>query len=129
MMAGTWSGTGSDAGTIQWAVTQDGSSFSGTVTIFNVPTWNPSVVQGTLSGTVDEKGGVSFQQSICLGPLGTNGPCEVTVLTNGNLKLQSDQLSGDYLGREQSLRSAPGPLGVGTNPFVKGSIILKRIGN
>src|SRR5262249_10833616 len=120
-------GTGSDAGGFQWILTQDGSSFSGTVTVFNVRA-NPSIVYGTVSGSVEGHDRMSFQQSICLGPLAPNGPCEVTVRTTGTLTLQTDQLSGDYLGAEQGIRSPPGPLGVGSSAFVKGSLTLKRVG-
>lgn len=128
VISGSWTGTGSDAGAVQWTLTQDNSSFSGTVTVLAVRNANPSTVLGTVSGSVDGHGSVSFEQSICLSPIAPNGPCEVRVVTTGSLKLENGQLSGDYLGAEQGIRSPPGPVGVGDSPFVKGSLTLKRVG-
>jgi adenosylcobinamide amidohydrolase len=33
VISGSWTGTGSDAGAVQWTLTQDNSTFSGTVTV------------------------------------------------------------------------------------------------
>jgi hypothetical protein len=128
VISGSWTGAGSDTGAVQWTLTQADSSFSGTVAVLEARTANPSTIQGTVSGTVERTGQVSFQQSICIGPIGANGLCEITVVTTGNLKLENGQLTGDYLGAEQPLRSPPGPVGVGNSPFVKGSLTLKRVG-
>ena len=126
LIAGSWTGTASDAGAFQWILTQSGSSFSGTVTVFNVPNWNPSTVHGNVLGSLDGESRATFQQTLCLGALGPNGPCELTVATNGELTFHNTQLAGDYVGAEQPLRSSPGPAGVGTNPFVKGTLTSKR---
>ncbi len=125
IVAGTWTGTASDAGAFEWVLTQDRNNFSGRVVIVNVPMSSPTRVEGTVSGTISGSL-VRFDQSVCLGPVGPTGPCEVTVLTTGNLNLMSGHLTGDYLGAAQSLRSPPGPLGVGTEPFIKGTLTMTR---
>jgi hypothetical protein len=128
-LTGTWTGTESDAGPVRLTMTQTASSVTGTMTLLDANA-GATVVSGSITGTTAGSGAnqtLTFEQRVDFFqfPLGSQYYA-FGFDTTGVIALRgTNQLTGDYLGSANMLRSPPSPRGTG-GPFTNGTLTLTR---